>query len=104
MEANFVPYEGNEPYIFVSYSHKDSERVLPILNAMNAAGYRVWYDEGIPWTSEWPAVIAKHIRNCAVFLAFHSSVSMKSKYCDLEIEFAHRTQSPYSPHIWRAYN
>ena len=94
MEANFVPYEGNEPYIFVSYSHKDSERVLPILNAMNAAGYRVWYDEGIPWTSEWPAVIAQHILNCGICMAFLSSTSVESDHCRREIHFSQSEHKP----------
>ena len=51
--ARFQPYEGQEPYIFASYSHRDSETVLPILDALNKRGFRVWYDEGIPWTAEW---------------------------------------------------
>ncbi len=49
MQADFRPYEGDSPYIFVSYSHQDSGRVIPILNALNGAGYHIWYDDGIPW-------------------------------------------------------
>ena len=32
--ANFIPYEGSEPYIFVSYSHKDIPQVIPLLNEL----------------------------------------------------------------------
>ena len=34
-------YEGKEPFIFISYAHKDSERVLPILAQLQRRGYRV---------------------------------------------------------------
>lgn len=40
-------YEGNEKYIFISYAHKDSGSVLPILQAMADGGYRLWYDQGM---------------------------------------------------------
>ena len=36
-----VPYRGNEPYIFISYSHKDSRKVWPVIEQMQADGYRV---------------------------------------------------------------
>ena len=32
MEGNIpVAYKGQQPYIFISYAHKDSEIVLPII-------------------------------------------------------------------------
>ena len=42
-----IAYEGNENYIFVSYAHKDSDRVIPIIEELDAAGFRIWYDSGI---------------------------------------------------------
>lgn len=96
-KASFKPYEGPEPYVFVSYSHKDSGRVLPILDAMHAAGYRVWYDEGIPWSSEWPAEIEKHLSACAVCLAFLSASAMESDHCRREIHVAATDKKPILP-------
>ena len=46
-------YEGAEPYVFISYSHADSERVLAIVKAMEKRGYRVWYDAGINAGQQW---------------------------------------------------
>ena len=43
----FTAYEGGEPYIFISYAHKDTDRVMPILKALAAKGFRIWYDAGI---------------------------------------------------------
>lgn len=42
-----VAYKGTDPYIFISYAHKDSDIVLPIISRLQKDGYRVWYDEGI---------------------------------------------------------
>ena len=97
-------YKGSEPYIFVSYSHKDSERVLPILNAMIHDGYRVWYDEGIPWSSEWREVIENHIRRCSIFLAFLSPDYVESKECRSEISYARKTKNRFLQYIWKIRN
>ena len=39
-------YEGNDKYIFVSYAHKDSQKVVPIVETLSSNGFRVWYDSG----------------------------------------------------------
>ena len=57
MRCSFTPYEGNEKYIFVSYSHSNSDKVAPILEKLNDEGFRIWYDEGIEWGTEWPESI-----------------------------------------------
>ena len=44
---NFMPYEGNEPYIFVSYAHANQEIVTRIIETLHENGYRIWYDSGI---------------------------------------------------------
>ena len=38
---------GNKPFVFVSYSHKDKEKVVPILNRLISEGVAIWYDKGI---------------------------------------------------------
>ncbi|MBQ7364675.1 MAG: leucine-rich repeat protein [Clostridia bacterium] len=81
-------YEGNKPYIFVSYAHKDTDRVLPIIEALAAAGFRVWYDAGIEAGSEWPEYIATHLEHAACVIAFLSEASIASKNCRQEINYA----------------
>ena len=81
-------YKGSEPYIFISYAHADSERVFPIITALQERGYRVWYDAGIEAGTEWPEYIAEHLDGCAAFLAFISEGSMNSHNCRREINFA----------------
>ena len=65
-------YEGKENYIFISYAHKDSDKVLPVIKALNDASFRVWYDAGIEAGSEWPENVAEHLCGSAVTLIFLS--------------------------------
>ena len=87
-KCNFKAYEGNEKYIFISYAHKDSDMVYPIIERLNAEGYRVWYDDGIAPGSEWPENIADHLARCETFLFFASPNSVSSDNCKREVNFA----------------
>ena len=82
------PYEGPEPYIFVSYSHRDLDRITPILRGLTEKGYRIWYDEGIDPGTEWPESIANHLENSRVCVPFISPFSADSRNCRREINFA----------------
>ena len=73
MENLLQPYEGSEPYVFISYSHKDSDRVFPILQRLQAEGIRIWYDKGIEWGSKWDNYIARRVHNCDCVIAFLSN-------------------------------
>lgn len=88
MECKFQPYEGKEPYIFVSYCHRDAELVEVILNRLYDLGFRIWYDEGIEWGSDWPTVVARHLINSQVVLAFYSGEFMASEPCRQEVHTA----------------
>lgn len=81
-------YEGNEKYIFISYAHKDSEKVIPIVNAMIDNGYRVWYDSGIEAGTEWPEYIEDHLMNSEVVVVFMTPAAIESRNCRNEINFA----------------
>lgn len=87
-KCNFKAYEGNEKFIFVSYSHADSEMVYPIIERINAEGYRVWYDDGIAPGSEWPENIADHLNRCETVIFFASPNSVASDNCKREVNFA----------------
>ncbi|MBQ6835503.1 MAG: toll/interleukin-1 receptor domain-containing protein [Clostridia bacterium] len=83
-----VPYRGNEPYIFISYSHKDFRKVWPVIERMQADGYRVWYDEGIDPGTEWDENIAAHVTGCEYFIAFISKNYIDSENCKDELKFS----------------
>lgn len=88
-------YEGKENYIFISYAHKDSSRVFPIMEELFSRGYRLWYDEGIAPGSEWPEDIAQHLNGAAMVIAFVSANSMASVNCRREINFALSKEKPF---------
>ncbi len=86
--VRIMPYEGKEPYIFISYSHRDSSTVLPVIRALVDLGFRIWYDDGIDPGSEWPESIAAHLSGCSVCIAFISPNYIVSNNCKRELNFA----------------
>ena len=95
----FEAYKGNDPYIFISYAHKDSNKVFPIISEFHKAGFPIWYDEGIDPGNEWPEEIANALLNCSLFIVFISSSSVKSKNVVREINYALSKDKPFI-HIW----
>lgn len=83
-----APYMGQEKYIFISYSHRDSAQVYPIIGELNRRGYRVWYDSGIDPGTEWDENIAQHINACGYFIAFMSGNYLGSNNCKDELNYA----------------
>lgn len=78
-------YEGTEPYVFVSYAHKNSQQVLDVIKQLYDNKYRVWYDEGIAPGSEWPKNIEKHLQGASAVIACISKESLASPNCENEV-------------------
>lgn len=89
-----IAYEGSKPYIFVSYSHRDTKLVMRIMDHLQKAGYRVWFDGGIEAGSEWPEYIASHLSKCECFLSFISETFVASQNCRRELNFALDLKKP----------
>ena len=81
-------YEGTQPYVFLSYAHLDSDRVLPIFRGLEEGNYRIWYDGGIEAGTEWPDYIAEHLEKSGCFLAFLTENYLGSQNCKQEINYA----------------
>lgn len=88
MSSPFKPYEGSEPYIFISYAHADAPAVMEIICNMHDRGYRIWYDEGIEVGSEWTECIASHLYDAHLVLAFITPAYLASDNCRKEIHYA----------------
>jgi sigma-B regulation protein RsbU (phosphoserine phosphatase) len=86
--AALKPYQGPEPFLFASYAHADAETVYPELTRLDAAGFRIWYDEGIKPTEEWIREIADAIAASALVLVFLSPCAIASSWVRKEISFA----------------
>lgn len=78
-------YEGKEPYIFISYAHKDSEKVIPIITALQSRGFRVWYDEGLEVGSSWGKMLADYLYFCTCTICFISQNFLNSQNCHDEL-------------------
>lgn len=81
-------YNGDKPYIFVSYSHKDTDIVMQMISQMSSDGYRVWYDEGIKPGADWDEYIANKINNSGMFMAFVSKNYLDSDNCKDELNYS----------------
>lgn len=83
-------YDGNANYIFVSYAHRDSDVVMPVLAYLIRRGYNVWYDEGITPGTDWDEFLDKKIKGSSCFLCFISGRSLASQECLKEISRAQK--------------
>ncbi len=78
--------------MFVSYSHRDSGRVLPIIEGLQSRGLRIWYDEGIEVGSHWDKAISEKLSRCTYVVCFITSSFLRSENCLDEIHFAKEYQ------------
>ena len=88
MTDHFSVYEGNAPFVFISYSHKETDIVLPVVRELAARGVRVWYDGGLEAGTEWPETIARHLLKSQCVVAFASKNFGDSHNCRRELDFA----------------
>lgn len=86
------PYKGEDKYIFISYAHKDYDRIKEIITDMYKKGYRIWFDEGIDPGTEWDENIAEHIEKSECVLAFISENYLRSENCKDELNYARELQ------------
>lgn len=91
----YPAYHGEEPYIFVSYAHYDSDAVFREIARLNEAGYHVWYDEGIAPGNEWTDEIADALAECSLFVVMITPRSVESRNVQNEINFAIDEQKPF---------
>lgn len=85
IQTKFEAYTGKEPYLFVSYSHRDSEKVYPILDALYDRKYRLWYDESCETGNDFRDELRQRIQGAEAVLLFVSESSMNSPFCGMEI-------------------
>ncbi len=91
-DKNYVPlpYTGSEPYVFISYAHKDRDKIKPVLSQLQMERCRIWFDEGIDGGQNWRKMIASKIESadCKNFIIFISENSTASYDVEAEINAA----------------
>ncbi len=87
----------SKPYIFISYSHKDSAEVCRLLQMLQDNHFRFWYDEGIGSGAEWDDVLYDRITGCTQFVCFFTRASVESYHVKNEIHIARKYSKPVLP-------
>ncbi|MBR2672261.1 MAG: leucine-rich repeat protein [Oscillospiraceae bacterium] len=82
IERIAAPFLADEetPYIFISYSHKDRDRILPVIKTLYEFGWKIWYDEGLTIGDRYDDTLETHVKNCSAFLLFVTENSLNSMY------------------------
>lgn len=75
-------------YIFISYSHLDTEAVDEFLTELNAGGADFWYDSKLKTGADWEEKVKEVTsnKNCVGIIYFISSNFIKSEACKTEFE------------------
>ena len=97
VNINLSSYEGDEPYLFVSYSHKDTFAVREVLRLIDREKFRFWYDDTMEVGEDFRTELRTRIENCSGVLLFISDASMNSKYCGMEIITAFKNDKKIYP-------
>ena len=88
MAGPLPAYKGDEPYVFVCYSHEDSAVVYPEMAWLQQQGTNLWYDEGISGGKVWRAEIGDAIDAASMVVFYVSRSSLDSSHCNREINLA----------------
>jgi len=89
---------NQSPDLFVSYASRDRDRVLPIIERLEAAGVNVWIDrEGISGGANYALEIAEAIEQAKVIVLMCSEASLASRNVKQEIALGWRFEKPYLP-------
>ncbi len=78
----------DQKFIFISYSHKNSQIVFSIVRRLQADGFSCWMDQRIDPGNDWRVKLAERIRNCDCFIVFGSKSYFLSSRCSEEWKFA----------------
>jgi MinD-like ATPase involved in chromosome partitioning or flagellar assembly len=89
-----TPYEGDGPYIFVSYARDEKDLMLLFIRDLTQLGFPVWWDEEIPGGAEWSAYLERKIIEAKFLMVFVSMTSASSVHVAQEISLAERSHKP----------
>ena len=78
----------HDPFVFISYSRKDSARVRWIEDNLAAAGISFFIDRRTPTGSRWETHLQDKIEHCTCLLVIWSQSSRKSSWVIREVTYA----------------
>jgi len=93
-EIPFPSYEGDKPYIFLSFAHIDARQIISELSWLHDLGFKFSYDDSIDAGAEWSEALAEAIKQTSLFLYFVTPDSVQSQNCRDELNFAVENSIP----------
>ena len=94
-EEKPIAYQGDEPYVFVSYARKDRKLADKFIVELQKH-YRVWFDEGLHYGEKWAEEIEDRIVHSSIFLYLITEASLRpASYCRQEIKTAQKCKKPF---------
>lgn len=83
----YRPYDGEEPYAFVSYKHNASYYVSirNFFKKLRDNGIRFWYDDDIRYQENWREKLRKKNTNSRIYIALLSNEYFASVECWREL-------------------
>ncbi len=84
-------------FIFISYSHHDSDYVQRLAASIEANGLEAWIDERIDYGANWPRVIQEQIDRCGAFVVVMTPHAFASDWVQNELAYAREQGKPIFP-------
>jgi hypothetical protein len=84
----FARSAAERPFLFVSYARADSERVYPVVEALQQKGVSVWMDRSLTTGNDWVSELEARLIRCRGVMAFISASFVASKHCGREMRVA----------------
>ena len=96
-QCRAIPYEGDAPFVFISYSHKNMKAAKAIIDGLYDRGYRVWYDQGVKTGEKWAKILASHLLRSEVCILLLSEEFEKSENCSNELDLMQKKHKNILP-------
>lgn len=89
-------------FVFISYSHINSDFVQQLCHLLDANDVSYWIDKtGIPPSADWWQEITTNIDKASAFLFVMTPDALGSPVCNLELAYAHTGQKRIIP-LWNS--
>lgn len=90
------------PQVFISYSRKDEEFVLPLARRLSDKGVQIWIDvDSIPIGVKWDNAIQQGLAVCSVMTLIISPNSVHSRNVEDEWQYFRDRDKPIIPILYR---
>jgi hypothetical protein len=96
-KISFPAYDGDGPYMYISYAHMDWNMVFPDLEIFHSKGYNIWYDQGIAQGIGEPGDVENALSDSSLVAVFISRNSVSSHNVLKEIDSALAKNIPVVP-------